>query len=68
MDWVRFSDDVESIFTTKDLEKAPLLEIDQLRPPVDWQMNQMDEEETALCMGALKRLAEKVQILMNKND
>jgi len=62
VEWVRFSDEVESIFTIKELEKAPLLEVEQFKPPVDWQMNQLSDEDASLCLEALKRLAEKVCI------
>lgn len=64
VDWVRFSDEVESIFTTKQLEKAPLLTVEQFKPPVDWQMNKMSDEESEICEGALKRLAEKVMVVL----
>ena len=60
VDWVRFSDEIESIFTTKELEKAPLLNVEQFKPPVDWQMNAMSEEDNNICINALARLAEKV--------
>ena len=61
VDWVRFSDEIESIFTTKQLEKAPLLEVEQFKPCVDWQMNKMNEQDEEIATGALKRLAEKVK-------
>lgn len=57
---MRFSDEVESIFTTKELEKAPLLDVEQFKPPVDWQMNTMSSGDGEICIEALKRLAEKV--------
>lgn len=60
VDWMRFSDEIESIFTTKELEKAPLLDVEPFKPPVDWQMNSMSEEESKICLDALARLAEKV--------
>lgn len=60
VDWMRFSDEIESIFTTKGLEKAPLLEIDQFQPPVDWERNAMSDEDAGICLEALERLSEKV--------
>ena len=60
VDWVRFSDEIESIFTTKELEKAPLLNVEQFKPPVNWQMNAMSQEDNNICINALARLAEKV--------
>ena len=57
---MRFSDEIESIFTTKELEKAPLLHVEQFEPPVDWERNQLTDEEAESCLNALARIAEKV--------
>lgn len=65
---MRFSDEVESIFTTKQLEKAPLLDVEQFQPPVDWQMNKMSDADSETCVGALKRLAEKVTHPSHNSD
>ena len=35
MDYMQFSDEVESIFTQKNLEKNPTAEVQQFVPPVE---------------------------------
>ena len=60
VDYLRFSDDIESIFTTKNLEKAPLLAVSQFRPPEEWELNKLDDEMESLLMNSIGRLAEQV--------
>jgi len=61
VDYLRFSDDIESIFTTKNLEKAPLLAVSQFRPPEEWELNKLDDEMESLLMNSIGRLAEQVR-------
>ena len=60
-DWLRFSDEVESIFTTKELEKAPLLEVSQFRPQEEWTTNALNEELDPLFINCMNRIADKVR-------
>jgi len=59
--WLRFSDDVESVFTVKNFQRMPLLEEKPFKPPVEWQQNHLTPEEEDLAMKCMHRLAEKVQ-------
>ena len=45
MDYMRFSDEVESIFTHKDLEKTPTAEVQQFVSPVEVGMDILSPEE-----------------------
>ena len=60
VNYVAFSDDIEAIFTTKDLEKAPLLEVEPYKPPVEWEQNNLSPEMEGLVLKCLERLAEQV--------
>lgn len=62
IEYLRFSDDIESIFTTKNLEKAPLLEVEQFVPDVESQHNQLRQDEEQTIVTCLTRLAEKVRL------
>ena len=61
VDYLKFCDDVESIFTFKELEKAPLQEVTQFKPPEEWELNKLEpaaEQQFAVCMDGI---AEKVR-------
>ena len=64
VEYVKFSDDIERIFTTKELEKMPLLEVEQFKPQADSTqpivMTPEMEQSLNVCMN---RVAEKVNIL-----
>lgn len=60
VDYIRFSDEIESIFTTKGLEKNPQLTVERFRPPVLMDVNKLSQEKEALLVMCMKRLAEKV--------
>ena len=62
VDWMRFSDEIESIFTTKNLEKAPLLDVEQFKPPAEWENNHLDEGMEETVKKCMERLSEKVMI------
>ena len=57
MDYMRFSDEIESIFTRKNLEKTPTAEVVQFVPPVGVNMYVLSPEEEQKTMH---RLAERV--------
>ncbi len=65
MEWLPFSDDVEQVFTQKELEKAPLIEPEQFKPQVEWTLNQLDEKQEQLLMQCMARIADKVKYLNN---
>ena len=60
MEWTVFSDDIEEVFTKKELEKAPLLEPQKFQPPATWNETILQGDEENLVMGAMQRIADKV--------
>lgn len=61
VDYLKFCDEVESIFTTKELEKTPLEDVIQFRPPEEWQMNKLPDDQWNRFELCMNRLAEKVR-------
>ena len=61
VDYMRFSDEVESIFTRKDLEKTPTADVQQFIPPVEVNMNVLSPEEEQILQKTMHRLAERVR-------
>lgn len=66
MDYLKFCDEVESIFTTKELEKKPLQEVVQFRPPEEWQLNKLEPEAEETFQLCMERLTEKVRCPLSK--
>lgn len=62
VDYMQFSDEVESIFTQKDLEKNPTAEVQQFVPPVEVDLNVLSPEEEQILQKTMHRLAEKVRV------
>jgi len=60
VDYMQFSDDVESIFTHKDLEKTPTAEVQQFVPPMEVGMDVLSPEEEQILQKTMHRLAERV--------
>ena len=60
MDYMRFSDEIESIFTRKNLEKTPTAEVVQFVPPVGVNMYVLSPEEEQTLQKTMHRLAERV--------
>jgi len=61
VDYLKFCDEVESIFTTKELEKQPLQEVVQFKPPEEWEMNKLSNDQEAQFVACMDRLSEKVR-------
>lgn len=61
IDYKRFCDEVESIFTTKHLEKMPLEEVQQFQPPVEWELNSLSAENNEKFMRCMTKIKEKVR-------
>ena len=57
---MKFSDEIESIFTRKDLEKTPTAEVQQFVPAVDVSMYVLSPEEEQTLQKTMHRLAERV--------
>ena len=60
MEWTAFSDDIEEVFTKKELEKAPLMEPEQFKPPATWNETQLQDDQEQLVMGSMQCIADKV--------
>ena len=60
MEYVVFCDEIESIFTLKNLEKAPRVTPKQYKPPIEVDQNELPPEAEAILGRTLQRLAEKV--------
>ena len=60
MDYMRFSDEIESIFTRKNLEKTPTAEVVQFVPSVGVNMYVLSPEEEQTLQKTMHRLAERV--------
>lgn len=61
---MKFCDDVESIFTFKELEKAPLQEVVQFKPPEEWELNKLEPEAESMFSMCMDRISEKVRRLI----
>ena len=60
VDYMRFSDEVESVFTRKNLEKMPTAEVMQYVPPVGVNMSVLSPEKEQTLQKTMHRLAERV--------
>ncbi len=63
MEWLPFSDEIEKVFTEKELEKAPLIEPEPFKPQVEWTLNQLDDKQEELLAQCMARIADKVSDL-----
>nr|CAB3262790.1 uncharacterized protein LOC100183292 [Phallusia mammillata] len=61
IDYLAFCDEIESIFTIKNLVKNPLMTPSQFKPPVEWQQNTMSKEAEIVYDLAMMRVAEHVR-------
>jgi Ca2+-binding EF-hand superfamily protein len=62
VEYTRFSDEIESVFTRKDLEKTPTAEVVQFVPPVGVNMYVLSPEEEQTLQKTMHRLAERVRV------
>lgn len=53
--------ELESVFTNADLEKDPLSTVEQFKPPVEWERNDLEEQEEAIFNMAMQRLTEHIR-------
>lgn len=60
MIYAAFSDELESIFTTKGLEKTPTAAVEVFVPPNEVGMQPLTPEETEMMEETMHRLAERV--------
>lgn len=60
VEWMRFCDDIESIFTTHNLEKDPLKEPVPYKPDAEALSNPLTADETEIAMSGLAKITDKV--------
>ena len=60
MNYMQFSDEVESVFTTKNLERTPTAEVRQFVPRPEVDPSRLLPEEEQILQKTMHRLAEKV--------
>jgi Ca2+-binding EF-hand superfamily protein len=53
--------ELESTFTTPDLDKNPQAHIEQFRPPIEWEKNDLEEQEESIFKMAMYRLGEHIK-------
>ena len=63
VEYLVFSDEIESVFTTKGLEKTPTVELEQYVPPNEVGLRPFTAEETAMVETAMQRLADMVRLI-----
>ena len=68
VNYMTFSDEVESIFTTKHLEKMPTAQVVQFVPNPEVDCNFLSPEEEQILQKTLHRLAERVRVLKKPNE
>ena len=61
--YTRFSDEIESVFTTKHLEKAPLQDVPQFQAAANSEENYLNEGAHAMLDRVLQRIADRVRSL-----
>lgn len=61
VDYLRFQEEIETAFTIKHLDKNPLVEPIQFKPPVEWQQNNLSSEGEIVFKKAMERVAEVVR-------
>ena len=64
VDYQLFAEHVESVFTTRHLEKTPLKGVTQFVAPPDVEMKQLTAQQDQLLGGVLLRMADKVEGFM----
>ena len=65
VNYMQFSDEVESVFTTKNLERTPTAEVRQFVPRPEVDPSRLLPEEEQILQKTMHRLAEKVGGAMN---
>jgi hypothetical protein len=63
VDYLRFSSDIESVFTTHHLEKMPTVEPGIFRPPPEILLNELTEDKMQILDACLNRIMERVSLM-----
>jgi len=62
VDYLRYNDDIESIFAIKHLEKTPTREVHLFHPPDEINMNVLVTDKDEILQTCLQRLADRVRL------
>lgn len=60
MEYLKFCEDIESIFTTNHLEKTPLETVQPFTLPDECNIKNLPSEAEVSALGCLERIAEQV--------
>lgn len=61
VNYLAFQDEIESIFTVKNLDKTPLVTPLQFKPPIEWKQNELSSEGEIVFKRAMERVSEHVR-------
>jgi len=59
--YLNFSEELETVFTVPHLDKNPLTEVKQFKPPVEWERNDLEPIEETIYQMAMQRLSEHIK-------
>jgi hypothetical protein len=65
VDYLRFSNDIESVFTMHHLEKMPTVEPGVFRPPPEILLNELTEDKMQILDACLDRITDRVSFVSN---
>ena len=68
VDYLRFDDDMEKVFTTKHMEKMPTVDPHQFQLPPQLRVNELLPHHEELLQKCLQRIAEKVRCAFHLPD
>lgn len=59
--YLDFCEELETVFTVPHLDKNPLTEVKQFKPPVEWERNDLEPIEETIYEMAMQRLSEHIK-------
>jgi len=59
--YLNFCEELETVFTVPHLDKNPLTEVKQFKPPVEWERNDLEPIEETIYQMAMQRLSEHIK-------
>jgi Ca2+-binding EF-hand superfamily protein len=61
IDYLRLSKELETVFTNSELDRNPCAKVEQFRPPVEWEKNDLEDLEENIFKTAMYRLGEHIK-------
>jgi Ca2+-binding EF-hand superfamily protein len=61
IDYLRLSKELETVFTNSELDRNPCARVEQFRPPVEWEKNDLEDLEENIFKTAMYRLGEHIK-------